>query len=974
MADKNLLEIILQAKDNASAAVKGLKDRIGELSDSAGKQGGIFTSLGETVGKYKALVVGAAAALGVGAIVSGVKEVIDTTVELGKEVNRLERMTGMTAEASSELIAVADQVGISFGTLENSVTAIARKMGGLKGIEDQVTDASGKVVDVFEKYDIQIKNSDGTTKSFSEVFNQLREKIRNTSSETERLAIATQFFRGGAAELLPLLTMTSEQYKEIADDAKRFGLILTQDNVNAVREYVMAHRDLDDVIQGAKISLGKELIPIIKDAIVWVKENSANIKEWAQNIGVFLVEAVKAASGALNIFKAIALTVAAAVMEQVAAFYLLTGQIDKAKEAHAKAGQLMSDAANAAIKGVAAYASLGEAATQSGEAQKKAADTVKQTIPTYEEWLKTIKLGSQEYKTLMEGRLKVLEAHGEYEKNLLAKQLSERIISQEVYNATVKKLDESLFQAKLKLLDDDIKVAKAAGESKYAELLKLEMAKAELLEKHAADQVKLEMDTTAQLKKFKEDEFGFWKSTEDLKLQAMKAQYDLEASMDDAAVKAGILRESTAMQNKLDNLKELSVEQIRIAEETAINIADRTGLLTEKDKEDYAKALGEKEQLQQQYAETVIASESQITEKKKQEAQAAETFIADLLQDSFRQDEVRRQEQLDQLERFYQQGLISAEDYYDALDVLDTQYTSEFKRELQERTAQLNLAIDIITERRQRLEDTLQGMLSASFDDVKQYFGDWKKALSTDVDDMQAEINQFMQHTTMVGYNTFWAASLYGRRMVDMVGTSIYEWAQRVTEYVQYVKNLMASLQETIDGYRLELMQLRGDRLGELELWRKDRLAKLEEQFKDLKDTKEYYEALALLDELYKEKKKKVLDEMKDDEERAKEDSAASGSSGGGSGTGTGGLAKGLSFPALADYAQMINQNISDMMQGFEIPPPQAQVIPATMQMTSSLNASLQINTFDSEATRRWFEDTLWPLFNRKLELMGRKL
>ena len=73
----NLLELILQAKDNASAAVKNLKGNIEGLSGSTGSQRGIFTSLGETVGKYKALVAGAAAALGVAAIVSNVKEAVD---------------------------------------------------------------------------------------------------------------------------------------------------------------------------------------------------------------------------------------------------------------------------------------------------------------------------------------------------------------------------------------------------------------------------------------------------------------------------------------------------------------------------------------------------------------------------------------------------------------------------------------------------------------------------------------------------------------------------------------------------------------------------------------------------------------------------------------------------------------------------------------------------------------------------------
>ena len=142
---------------------------------------------------------------------------------------------------------------------------------------------------------------------------------------------------------------------------------------------------------------------------------------------------------------------------------------------------------------------------------------------------------------------------------------------------------------------------------------------------------------------------------------------------------------------------------------------------------------------------------------------------------------------------------------------------------------------------------------------------------------MQTEIDQFMRHTTWASYDTFWNTTLYGRRMVDMVGTSIYEWSSRVADYINYIKSLVQSLDDYITSLRLQLAQLRRPR-GKAQMWYAQEKAKIDEQYKDLKDTQEYYDALALLLEVYKEKKKKILEEMKQDEE----DAAASSESGGG--------------------------------------------------------------------------------------------
>ena len=571
----------------------------------------------------------------------------------------------------------------------------------------------------------------------------------------------------------------------------------------------------------------------------------------------------------------------------------------------------------------------------------------------YEDWKKGIEKGSETYINIQAQEIKALEARIGYEKALLDKALAEKTITQEEYVKKVQALDEQLYNAKIEHINMQIEAEKKGGEDHYEKVAALETSKTELTFKHAADRTKIETDSYKEKEKLQADDLKTWQAFQDLKLQALKAQYDLEGALDDAAVKAGILRESTAMANKLDRLQKIYDEQLRMAEETASKEAELHGW----DSKEYAKAIADKEKIQADWEQNVIASESNIAEKKKQEAQEAESFIADLLNDSFRQDEVRRQEQLDQLNRFYQQGLISAEDYFDAMEILDDQYTSEFKRDLQERTEQLNLAIEIILERRQRLEATLQGMLSQSFDDIEHYFGDWKTALSTDVDDMQAEIDQFMRHTTMVGADMYFNTTLYGRRMIDMTGTTIYEWAQRVSEYVVYVKNLMLSLQETIEGYRMQLLQLRGDRLGELELWRKQAREKLEEQFKDLKGTREYYDALALLDELYAEKKKKITEDMKNE---VGEQTA------GRSSTAPGGIAGGLSFP---DFASNIKDNFTFEMG--DMGTTSTQVIEKTLKLDLTMNSP---PTYDTEGTRRWLDQELWPQLSRKLELLGVKL
>lgn len=207
--------------------------------------------------------------------------VVPETQKLAGETLKLQRITGLTAESASTLIAVADDVKVKFETLQTAVIAVSRRLGGLKDVESSVIDASGQMVDVFEKFGIKVKTQDGSLRSFMDVFEQIKTKVREASSETERMAIATQFFRGNAAELMPLLTMSKTQWAELAAEAKKWGLVLTAENVAAVRQYTLAHRDMNDALQGLQLALGKAVIPALAEMAERLAESVKGLKDFA---------------------------------------------------------------------------------------------------------------------------------------------------------------------------------------------------------------------------------------------------------------------------------------------------------------------------------------------------------------------------------------------------------------------------------------------------------------------------------------------------------------------------------------------------------------------------------------------------------------------------------------------------------------------------------------------------------------------
>jgi len=783
---------------------------------------------------------------------------------------------------------------------------------------------------------------------------------------------------------------------------KLYGIVIDQNK--AMEEYArtlgvskdaLNEQQQSQALANAAIAEGRRQMQAMGDITLNASERiqkaGAQLHELKETIGKGVLAAAQGLGGILYWLAAGAMTAAAGLMKVGAGLLYVAGRFDAAKKLSEDAN-IMFDAAGEVAgkamdlwKGIslataeAAAATKGVARAQQDAANEAAISAAKQ------------KEAAELVVSAKKAELASFEAAMNYEMALEKQRYSQGKITLQEYLSFVKQKQEEHVEKMIELKKKELE-ALAAMDLTASERIKKETEINEAIKqiriKAATDQLKVEQELTADLKKEHDKSFESWKSLQELKLNTLKSSLDLQNNIEETMVKQGLMRQSELLDNQLSRIREFYDARIRKADETMQEIAELESQdlgreERERLRKEWEAAYNERKNLQMELEGAIKKSEFEIGEARKQEELEAAKFIAEITKDRAELTVIENEQKLDQLKKFYRLGLVSAEQYYDALSELEETLTSKFKEELKERTEQLNLAIQIVTDRRRRLEETLQGMITNSFDDVKKYFGDWKKALSTDIDDMQQEIDQFMRHTTFVGYETFWNATLYGRKLIEMTGTTIYEWAARVGEYINYIKAKVAELDDTINGLRMQLAQLRGDRLAEIEMWYAIEKQKLEERFGDLDKTAEYYEALALIEEIYKEKRKKILEEMAADQDDYDSKTGKGSASAGGAGGLAGGFSGSTFAPpdmdalrekltagieaGMTGLAQEFSAIIGEEIEG---------LIPREMSVKKEVQvtASLAIENNDHDYFRRLFKDILWPMFEEQFRLMGVEL
>lgn len=254
MAETNL-DIVIRAKNEAER-------QIGEVNNSLKDK---FIPTLKAVG----IAAAAAGAAIVGFAISSIKQFAD----VGDELAKMSKRTGISVEELSKLRYIADLSNVSMETLEMAI-----RRAGMAFVDAE--QGSKQASESFQRLGFGIEELKGMQPD--ELFFAIAQEIGKIPDPVHRSAAAVEFFGKSGTEILPML---GEDMEALAKEAKSLGIIFTEDMAKAAEEWKDANTRLDAALMGVKLVIAKEVIPILMPLAEGIKDNIKAFGDWMQEMG-----------------------------------------------------------------------------------------------------------------------------------------------------------------------------------------------------------------------------------------------------------------------------------------------------------------------------------------------------------------------------------------------------------------------------------------------------------------------------------------------------------------------------------------------------------------------------------------------------------------------------------------------------------------------------------------------------------------
>jgi hypothetical protein len=232
-----------RSSDDLEEKSGGLRSRLSETADAAGKAGGMFSGLAGGM-------LGAVGAFGA---YSAAKDAISSTLQLGEATERLSAITGADTKTASTWIGVMQSRGLStksasmaFITLEKNI-----RNAGL---------GSKTAVEAFQQLGItqaQLRHTDPT-----QMLGLIANGLQQIRDPAQRAALAQQLFSRGAQAMIPVLAQGSKGVQDALHSAQEYGDYLPNSS-KATMGAVEAGRQLNFAMNGLKIAFTSAALPAI---------------------------------------------------------------------------------------------------------------------------------------------------------------------------------------------------------------------------------------------------------------------------------------------------------------------------------------------------------------------------------------------------------------------------------------------------------------------------------------------------------------------------------------------------------------------------------------------------------------------------------------------------------------------------------------------------------------------------------------
>lgn len=255
---------------------KELGDSLGKISDQLNKAAKAFAPLSAAGAAVSGALVGAAVKAG----------------QLSDELHTLSAQTGLSLETLQKFQYASDLIDVSMETLSGSLSRLTRNM-------DNARRGNAQTQEAFDQLGISITDANGTLRNSEEVFYEVIEALGNIQDYTERDAIAMKIFGRSAQELNPLVLGGAEALKQLGEEAKAAGLIMSDEAMAQVLEF---NDEIDKLKATARTTWTELGITVSRVLLPAFQQLSAKLKDvmaWVRNLDEGTIKIILTIAGVL---------------------------------------------------------------------------------------------------------------------------------------------------------------------------------------------------------------------------------------------------------------------------------------------------------------------------------------------------------------------------------------------------------------------------------------------------------------------------------------------------------------------------------------------------------------------------------------------------------------------------------------------------------------------------------------------------
>lgn len=237
-----------------------------------------ITDIGTAVKGIGASAVAAGAGLAAAFAVSALSKFAIQMANTAEQVDNMAQRTGMTVEEVQRLNVVAEATGVSVNALTSAQQRLATNFS-------KANAGSAQQTKMFAQLGIDIKNVTGQ----QDLLNKVADAFAQYKDGPEKNALAMQLMGRAGTQLIPILNQGSKAMQDAADNAEKYGAIMSGETVAAAKELDDALDEQKIAFQGVGNTLAASFIPIITQVVEWVNGMAEAIVQNYNEGGVWKV-------------------------------------------------------------------------------------------------------------------------------------------------------------------------------------------------------------------------------------------------------------------------------------------------------------------------------------------------------------------------------------------------------------------------------------------------------------------------------------------------------------------------------------------------------------------------------------------------------------------------------------------------------------------------------------------------------------